>query len=259
MLELPPLDRAAEDDRQQFHFDRLGDEVVGPRANGGNGRFQVAEGRHHDDRHVGPVGHQPRTELQAVHARHLQVGQHGLEILAAGGLEGLGRGSEAPGREIPQPQIGFQQIAHAPLVVDDQDSRLQAFGSLRQVDGETTPFADAAGHVDPAAVLLHDAIGDRQAQAGAGADLLGGEERFEKLLQVLLGDADALVADFDGVESRRAASAVCGRAGGAVSGERTAPGLRRAWPGWRSWRGSSTPAGSARHRFGRRPLRRRPR
>ena len=90
LLELPPFDRAAEDDGQQLHFDRLGDEVVGPRANGGNRRLQVAEGRHHDDRHVGPVGHQPRAELQPVHARHLQVGQHDLEIFAAGGLEGLG-------------------------------------------------------------------------------------------------------------------------------------------------------------------------
>ena len=59
LLELPPFDRAAEDDGQQLHFDRLGDEVVGPRANGGNGRLQVAEGRHDDDRHVRPVGRQP--------------------------------------------------------------------------------------------------------------------------------------------------------------------------------------------------------
>ena len=91
LLELPPFDRPAEDHRQQLHFDRLGDEVVGPGANGGNGRLQAAEGRHHDHRHVGPVGHQPRAELQPVHARHLQVGQHDFEILAAGGLEGLAR------------------------------------------------------------------------------------------------------------------------------------------------------------------------
>ena len=94
LLELPPLDCAAENDGQQFHFDRLGDKVVGPCANRRNGRLQVAEGRHHDHRHVRPVGHQPRAELQPVHARHLQVGEHDIEILAAGGLEGLAGGSK---------------------------------------------------------------------------------------------------------------------------------------------------------------------
>ena len=30
-------------------------------------------------------------------------------------------------REIPQPQVGLQQLAHAPLVVNDQDSGIQVF------------------------------------------------------------------------------------------------------------------------------------
>ncbi len=57
LLELPPFHRAAEDDRQQLHFNGLGDEVVGPCPNGRNRRLQAAEGRHDDDRHVRPVGH----------------------------------------------------------------------------------------------------------------------------------------------------------------------------------------------------------
>jgi hypothetical protein len=38
-------------------------------------------------------------------------------------------------------------------------------------------------------VAGHDALRDRQAQAGALADLLGGEEGIENALQVLRGNA----------------------------------------------------------------------
>ena len=133
-----------------------------------------------------------RAELDAVHAGHLQVGQHDVEVLAAEGLEGLlGRG-EAAGREIAQPQVGLQQVAHAPLVIDDEDSWLHGLAPSGKKTVKQLPSSGPAGHVDPAAVLLDDAVGDRQPQSGAFADLLGGEERLEEVLHVLLGDAHAL-------------------------------------------------------------------
>ena len=50
---------------------------------------------------------------------------------------------------------------------------------------------------DEAAGLLDDAVDHRQAEAGALADLLGGEERLEDLLQHVRRDAGAGVLDLD--------------------------------------------------------------
>src|SRR5438132_1505587 len=44
-------------------------------------------------------------------------------------------------------------------------------------------------------MLLHDPIADAQTETGALTDALGGEEWLEDLLQVLLGDANAVVLD----------------------------------------------------------------
>src|SRR5579859_5168913 len=49
----------------------------------------------------------------------------------------------------------------------------------RQADHELGALARHRGDVDGAAVRLHDLVADRQAQAGALADRLGGEERIE--------------------------------------------------------------------------------
>ncbi len=47
------------------------------------------------------------------------------------------------------------------------------------------------------AVVLHNAIDQRQAQTGAFTGLLGGVEGLEHLLQGLFADAAALILDFD--------------------------------------------------------------
>src|SRR3989338_369136 len=67
----------------------------------------------------------------------------------------------------------------------------------REFDQERSALAGARAAVDGAAVLLDDAVADGQAQAGAPAGGLGGEEGVVDLAQVLRGDADAGVADLD--------------------------------------------------------------
>src|SRR5690606_654782 len=57
--------------------------------------------------------------------------------------------------------------------------------------------AGLAVHLDPAAVLRHDAVADRQPQPGAPPRRLGGEERLEDLGQFRPGDADTGVLDLD--------------------------------------------------------------
>ena len=64
-----------------------------------------------------------------------------------------------------------------------------------QVDFKHRAFAEFAGDFDPAAMLLHDAMHGGEAEAGALALLLRGEEGLEDALQLLGGNAAATVAD----------------------------------------------------------------
>ena len=61
--------------------------------------------------------------------------------------------------------------------------------------------------VDPhvATGLADEAVNLRQAQAGALADILGGEERIERLASTSAGHADAGIGDARPARSRRAA------------------------------------------------------
>ena len=67
----------------------------------------------------------------------------------------------------------------------------------RQKDRELRALARLAVDEDEAAGLLDDAVDGREAEPGAGADLLGREERLEDARQILLGDADAGIGDLD--------------------------------------------------------------
>ena len=67
----------------------------------------------------------------------------------------------------------------------------------RQVDAEGRALADLAVGEDVAARLLDDAVDGGQAEAGALADILGGEERLEDLGHDLGRHAGAGVLDLD--------------------------------------------------------------
>ena len=58
--------------------------------------------------------------------------------------------------------------------------------------------ADLRGDVDGAVVRGHDGVADRQADAGADAERLGGEERFEDPGQVVGADAATGIGHIDG-------------------------------------------------------------
>ena len=64
---------------------------------------------------------------------------------------------------------------------------------------------------DAAAVLLHDRVGDRQAEAGALADFLRREERIEDLRLQIVGNARAVVVDFEDDRLAAPRRARCGR------------------------------------------------
>src|SRR6476620_6029663 len=68
----------------------------------------------------------------------------------------------------------------------------------RQPDRELCGCADLAFHRDRSAMLLRDdVVGDRQAEAGALASWLGGEERLEQLIPDVGRNADAVVPHMD--------------------------------------------------------------
>ena len=60
---------------------------------------------------------------------------------------------------------------------------------------EPRALPDRAVAADRAVVLAHDAVGDRQAEAGAAADRLGREERIVDARELLRRDARAGVGD----------------------------------------------------------------
>src|SRR5262249_58928329 len=68
-------------------------------------------------------------------------------------------------------------------------------GLARQPDPEAAPLAERALDVDPAAVFLHDAIGDGEAESRAFAERLPGEEGIEDRGDLVLRDPPAAVGD----------------------------------------------------------------
>ena len=66
----------------------------------------------------------------------------------------------------------------------------------RQGQREARALPDRAVAVNRAVVLAHDAVGDRQAEAGAAADRLGREERVVDARELLRRNPGAGVGDF---------------------------------------------------------------
>ena len=120
-----------------------------------------------------------------------------------GGLGRVHRVAAAPRSRL----LALQEV---PVVVDEQDGGLggHAVAPLSSISaacppawvlGSSTwkvvPRSGLGVEPDVAVVHLDDAVADGQAEAGALADALGGEEGLEDLVAGALRDAGALVAD----------------------------------------------------------------
>ena len=187
----------------------------------------VAEGvlgvaRDEDHLHVGVdlahLAHQRRP----VDIGHDDVGDDEVDGLLAG-LDDLERPFAVAGLDhlvaLRRQRPGADH-AHRVLVLDQQDGahpgkiagrllfrpgggerrfRFLAFGGLvaRQMDGKRRARAELAVDGDEAAGLLDDAVGRRQSEPGALADLLGREEGLEDALEMRLGDAGAGIDHLD--------------------------------------------------------------
>src|SRR5262249_36513094 len=144
-------------------------------------------------------------------ARHDDVGEQEIDALAAvdhlDRLDGVGSGVRGVAEAA---QLRDDVLAHQPVVLDHQDGLAAAFGQsgrhtygiavallagARQVDLDGRAVTFLAVDLDVAARLLDQPVDHAEAETGALADLLGGEERLEHLVHDGGGNAAAGVAD----------------------------------------------------------------
>ena len=109
------------------------------------------------------------------------------------------------------PQHDRQQLAHRPLVVDDEDARRPAIGGRldlrgsrrhvvttdagRQMHGDRRPAPGLRADLNFAVVVGDDAMDDRQAEAAALDE--AAVKRLEQAVELLGRNADAFVAHRD--------------------------------------------------------------
>src|SRR2546425_11952621 len=144
----------------------------------------------------GALASQLRDELPPAHARHPDVGDDDVEMALREQPQGFGAVPHAFAADAAAREEAEQRVAQARLVVDDEHGERAArrlgrrwgfdHGLLlpriaRQADAERRPATRLRFHGDPAAVLLHDAVTDRETEAGADSLGLRREERVEDL------------------------------------------------------------------------------
>ena len=190
-------------------------------------------------------------------ARHLDVGDHQVVVVRVERDEGAV--DVAGGGDVVAllAQEDLEELAHAALVVDDQDARVAAHrGRLRagQQHAEPGSAPDGAFDAHVASVSFHDAVDGRQTETRSL--LLRGEEGIEDAFEDVVGDPDAAVDDLGSRPSAAPSGRRFGAPGAALEpapaqrGSRARPpsgiactALRnRFQSAWRSWRSSTTHA-----------------
>ena len=98
----------------------LGDVVVGAELHRADGRFDLVDGRDHDDFDQALRLLDVAEHLEAADARHPDVEQHHVHVLAVeNGQPGLAR--RRAQHAVLAPQDRRQRVAHALVIVDDED------------------------------------------------------------------------------------------------------------------------------------------
>jgi hypothetical protein len=116
---------------QLLDLERLGEKIVGPGADGGDGRLQAAEGGDQDHRDVGPVGGDLLAQGGARGAGHVLVHHQDVDVL--GPEHGQG-GVRRPGGEHSEAtpiELRRKQLTHRSVVIDDQHPSFQASSMVR--------------------------------------------------------------------------------------------------------------------------------
>ena len=177
----------------------------------------VAAGQHHGQAGVALAN--DAGEFDAVHPGHDDVGKYqvgGKLVLGKDGKRCIGAGDAADRVSEILQQLGGE-LPDVVIVLDHEDAIAAAAGGglaagrggfdgvdrhrgLRQVDRKGRTLAGLARDLDVAVGLLGKAERLAEAEAGALADFLGGEERLEDRLEQFGRDAGAGVRHGDGDE-----------------------------------------------------------
>ena len=156
----------------------------------------------------------------AVQPGHHDVDDRRVERQRARQLEPFGAGRGQAHVVALARQQRLENLAHDLFVVDDEDrcrcgsghvhdlrscaARAgRSAGAAASVSVKRVPWPTALSQSNRAVVLAHDAVGDRQAEAGAAADRLGREERIVDARELLGRNARAGVGDFGDRAGRR--------------------------------------------------------
>src|SRR5881397_4144984 len=184
---------AAHDQAQLVVVEGLRHVVDGAELHRLHGDLLRAVGGDHDDRQVRVDAARVLEHLHAADAVHAEVGDDDVE---APDLDAPERLLAAPRRLDVVAFLAEQSLQgehHRLLVVDHQDATLHgsALRRQRQRHLELAAAARLAHHVDRALVRLDDLLGDRHPEARAL--VLGGEEGVEDAVELVGGDAAAVV------------------------------------------------------------------
>jgi hypothetical protein len=133
------LDGPVERDDERIDLDRLRDEVVRARPDGGDRRLEAAEPRQHDDRHVGAIGDEALTQLDAVDLPHVEIGHDDVELGVSGGEERVARRRARDTPEIALRQGELERLAERAVVVDDEDAPRHATRSSGRYTVKVVP------------------------------------------------------------------------------------------------------------------------
>ena len=211
------LDGVAEHGQHFVVLERLREVVERALLGRRDGAFDRAERRDHDDRQLVVQAPDVLEHLDAVLVGQHEVEQHGVDGRLAERVEALlGRRGRRHAVALDDEQR-LERFADDFLVVDDEDRGgdgvMGAVSCLCQAAAPAASTGDSAASGSArrkrvpwpvlalarqrAAVLLDDAVGDRQAEAGAAALGFRREERIVDAREVLRRNADAGVGDLD--------------------------------------------------------------
>src|SRR6266478_5202255 len=118
------LDCPREREPQGVDLERLGDEVVGAAPERGDRRLDAPKGGDHDHGHIRARRDDALAELEAAHARHVEVGHDRVELRRDERFQRRRRRRARLHLEAELAQVGDEHVAHARIVVDDEDTPL---------------------------------------------------------------------------------------------------------------------------------------
>src|SRR5215831_4727014 len=119
----PSLYRLVDEFYQRFSFERLAEEAQGASLYGARPQPLLGEGGHEDDGDAATLRQQRFLQLDAIQARHLQIGDHAGRMLQMRRLQERLCLCNRVGMQAERSHKAFDRTAHRLIIVDDRDDR----------------------------------------------------------------------------------------------------------------------------------------